>query len=597
MKRTYKKIKQLLKVVPDKKISIFYLRILPLSIINGLFDLCLVALTAQLTSKLVSSNNLVLDKSPEIISNTSEDLLRVMILIVIVSWLGCFLKFIRLIEVENLAAKIWRDITNYVFVKVLEQPYTFFIQEKSSSITAEILINIQRISYDVVRPLLIFSSNAIVIIFIALGLYFTLGISSIILMISIGLMFTFASMLAIPWMKSANKKLIFYDRLSASLINQTFFSVRDIHLNKKSFFFENKYRNIGEKVRYHYAKVRYLPDLPRQAIEPLTITFLVLIALLPTIFRGDSNTATSISFIGTFIIAAAKLIPPLQDVFRNYIVIKGAIPEIDSALNYINLPNAGRGLIEQKVYSKIKFPKNDISLSNVFYKYPNSDSYALKNISLNFPVGKKIAIIGKTGSGKSTLCDILLGHLNPSSGSLNLDGKPLNFNEIGSWQDFCSEVPQNIRLLDTSLKQNIAFGENENEINENKILSSIEAASLKEFLETLPEGINTEIGENGVNLSGGQRQRISLSRVFYKGSKFIILDEATSSLDDKTEKNIIESLDKFSTNSTLVIIAHRLKTISKCDIIYEVNNGELVCEGNYDDLCNPDHILGKTIRI
>ena len=360
--------------------------------------------------------------------------------------------------------------------------------------------------------------------------------------------------------------------------------------------FENKYRNIGEKVRYHYAKVRYLPDLPRQAIEPLTITFLVLIALLPTIF-GSSSTSSSISFIGTFIIAAAKLIPPLQDVFRNFIVIKGAIPEIDSALNYIKLPNSGRGLTEYKVSTKLAFPKESITLNKISYKYPNSDSFALKNISLSLPVGKKIAIIGKTGSGKSTLCDVLLGHLSPSSGSLNLDGKPLNLDDIGSWQNFCSEVPQNIRLLDSSLKQNIAFGEKENEINENNILSSIEAASLKEFLENLPEGINTEIGENGVNLSGGQRQRISLSRVFYKGSKFIILDEATSSLDDKTEKNIIQSLDKFSKNTTLIIIAHRLKTISKCDIIYEISNGELVCKGNYDDLCNPDHLLGKTIRI
>ena len=597
MKRTYKKIKKLFKVVPDKRISIFYLRVFPLSIINGLLDLFLVALTAQLTSKLVSSNNLLLENSSELVGNNSEDLLRVMILIVIVSWLGCLCKLVRLIEVENLAAKIWRDITNHIFIKVLEQPYTFFIKEKSTSIIAEILINVQRISYDVVRPLLIFSSNAIVIIFIAFGLYFTLGISSIILMISIGLMFIIASMLVVPLMKRANKELIFYDRLSAALINETFFSVRDIHLNKKSFFFQNKYRNIGEKLRYHYAKVRYLPDLPRQAIEPLTITFLVLIALLPQLFSKDSNPSSSISFIGTFIIAAAKLIPPLQDVFRNFIVIKGAIPEIDSALNYIDLPNSGRGLIEEKVSSKLKFPKKAVSLSKVSYKYPNSDSFALKNISLTFPVGKKIAIIGETGSGKSTLCDILLGHLNPSSGSLNIDGKPLHSEDIGSWQDFCSEVPQNIRLMDTSLKQNIAFGEKDSEINEDNILSSIESASLKEFLGALPEGLNTEIGENGVNLSGGQRQRIAISRVFYKGSKFIILDEATSSLDDKTEKNVIESLDQFGSNSTLVVIAHRLKTISKCDIIYEVNDGKLVCEGNYDDLCNPNHLLGKTIRI
>ena len=165
MKRTYKKIKKLFKVVPDKRISIFYLRVFPLSIINGLLDLFLVALTAQLTSKLVSSNNLLLENSSELVGNNSEDLLRVMILIVIVSWLGCLCKLVRLIEVENLAAKIWRDITNHIFIKVLEQPYTFFIKEKSTSITAEILINVQRISYDVVRPLLIFSSNAIVIIF------------------------------------------------------------------------------------------------------------------------------------------------------------------------------------------------------------------------------------------------------------------------------------------------------------------------------------------------------------------------------------------------------------------------------------------------
>ena len=225
------------------------------------------------------------------------------------------------------------------------------------------------------------------------------------------------------------------------------------------------------------------------------------------------------------------------------------------------------------------------------FNYPQSKNYSLNKINIEIPVGKRIAIIGKTGSGKSTLCDILLGHLYPSSGTIYLDKKPLNEKNTSNWQSFCSEVPQKIRLLDTTIRENIAFAENNNEINDQNIQSSIDSANLRELIEDLPNKEYTNIGEDG--LFRGQRQRISLSRVFYKKSKFIILDEATSALDYKTEKTIIDSLDSFNEKATIVFVSHRLRTLSKCDIIFEISK-RCINQGTYNDLCDPNHELGNT---
>ena len=180
---------------------------------------------------------------------------------------------------------------------------------------------------------------------------------------------------------------------------------------------------------------------------------------------------------------------------------------------------------------------------------------------------------------------------------MRLDGEPLDKNEISSWQRCCSEVLQDFTLIDSSVLENIAFGCRPDEVDLDDVLEAISAAQLTDLIDEMPYGLNTLIGENGLNLSGGQRQRLALARAFYRNTKFLILDEATSALDQKTETEIINSLKIIGRRCTTVVIAHRLNTLSKCDYIYEIKDGLLLCSGSYDDLCNPNHSLGGSVKV
>jgi ATP-binding cassette subfamily C protein len=235
-----------------------------------------------------------------------------------------------------------------------------------------------------------------------------------------------------------------------------------------------------------------------------------------------------------------------------------------------------------KSYKKYFF-KNQIKFENVFFLHENSNAKILQNIFLEIKQGQKIGIIGKSGAGKSTLIDLILGLIKPTKGKILIDNLNLDYN-LRDWQKQIGYVPQDIYLLDDTIKNNIAFGLNANDINQEAILKSIELSRLKDYIDSLEEKENTVVGNRGIKVSGGQKQRIGIARALYNNPRILILDEATSSLDTINERKIMEEIYNTAENITLIIVTHRHKSVSRCDKVYLLDNGKIIDEGKYTDL-------------
>src|SRR5690606_38978975 len=225
-----------------------------------------------------------------------------------------------------------------------------------------------------------------------------------------------------------------------------------------------------------------------------------------------------------------------------------------------------------------------IELSGITFTYPGKPSPALNALSLQIPVNRTVGIVGPSGSGKSTVIDMLLGLIQPDLGQVLIDGKPLNAMQMRAWQNNLGFVPQSIFLSDASILENVAFGLARELIDVEHVRQAIVMAHLDEFVAGLPDGLETRIGERGVQLSGGQRQRIGIARALYQDAGMLIFDEATSALDGITEQLIMDAIHDFSGTRTIVVVAHRLKTVEKCDIIYFIDRGQVVDSGTFDDL-------------
>ena len=284
--------------------------------------------------------------------------------------------------------------------------------------------------------------------------------------------------------------------------------------------------------------------------------------------------------------------PAAQTIYSSFTQLTFSSPSIEKLyheiknLNPTNF-NPDKGILP---FSKV------ISLKNIYYNYPNSSRTALKNISLNISVKETIGLVGVTGSGKTTIVDIILGLLEAQKGTLEIDGQIITKQNIQSWQRSIGYVPQHIYLSDDTVAANIAFGQEPKNISLEEIQKASKIANLHDFImEELPNQYQTLIGERGVRLSGGQRQRIGIARALYFNPQVLILDEATSSLDNLTEKSVMDAVNNLSNHKTIIMIAHRLSTVKKCDKIFLLEKGELKNEGTFDELININENFRKSV--
>lgn len=357
---------------------------------------------------------------------------------------------------------------------------------------------------------------------------------------------------------------------------QATYGLKDVKvLNREGFYVRNYYETgkVGAEVARNYA---VLNNMPRLLIE--TVFIVSVLGFLVVYINGGGDITAMVTTISAFAIAAVRVLPSVNRINTYITEIAYTQPSLDFV--YDNLQEGMKTdamLAERRAYSQVEKLKLDhqIELDHISFHYPDSDKNIFEDAHMIVPKGKSVGIIGTSGAGKSTIVDILLGLLHAQTGTITCDGVDI-FKNYESWLAQIGYIPQSIYLIDESIRDNIAFGIDADKIDEKRIWEVLEEAQLKEFVEELPEGLDTTIGDRGVRLSGGQRQRIGIARALYNDPEILVFDEATSALDNDTEAAVMEAVNSFHGRKTMIIIAHRLNTIEKCDMIYKVENMKLV---------------------
>lgn len=360
---------------------------------------------------------------------------------------------------------------------------------------------------------------------------------------------------------------------------QSIYGLKDVKvLHREEFFVRNYYESgaIGANVARNYAVMN---NAPRLLIETLFIAAMLTFILVFTLQGGDFTAL--FSKLAAFAVAAVRVMPATNRINTYLSEIAYAQPCLDYL--YENLTESMKldvngsvtGLLGEKKEENPPLTLTDrIALDHISYTYPNTDKPIFTDAHMEVKKGQSVGIMGPSGAGKSTIVDILLGLLHVQEGTITCDGRNV-FENYPSWLSKIGYIPQSIYLIDESIRDNIAFGIDADKIDDERIWEALEEAQLKSFVEELPEGLETTIGDRGVRISGGQRQRLGIARALYHNPEILVFDEATSALDGDTETAVMEAINSFHGKKTMVIIAHRLNTIEKCDVIYKVENGKI----------------------
>ncbi len=461
------------------------------------------------------------------------------------------------------------NIAKKLYSKYLYSELPFFLYKNSADFIRNIFTEARylNVSIDGYLKFLV-ELFAIIIIIVALFIidtkstFITLGIFLV-----VALMFNKAYSKRIK--KWGYAKQFHFSSILKTL-QQSFGSIKEILIRGNQRYFQSQFQTNTESANQVGRNLMFISEIPKNVLEFLAVIFICV--LFTFLFEGASNINNIIATIGVFGAAALRIIPGFNRLITGKQTIDSCVASvdilhkelIDKKTKNINLSK------NQLNYDPVSF-NNEIELKNVYFKYPQSKNYTLKNLNLKIKRNDIICLVGKSGIGKTTLVDLIAGLISPSEGSLKVDGKEILSSNYG-WKKLIGYVPQDVYLNDDSIKNNIIFGFEENSINQENFDKAIKYAQLESLIKDLPKGIDHKVGENGSNLSGGQKQRIGIARSLYMNPKILICDEITSSLDENTSKDLLRCLNELSNKITIIYISHNNEIINSATKIYKFIN-------------------------
>ena len=461
----------------------------------------------------------------------------------------------------------------------LRQPYDWFLNKHSAEMGKNILSEVQLVivrGFGSIMNLITQIVVSIVLIFLLLYIDFKL---TILACLFIGTVYFLIYKFFKVRTDRLGKERLISNELSFRALIEAFGAFKEIKVGGLEDACVDRFSLPSHTLANNSAKLFFISQMPRLAIEALVFGGIILIVLYLMVERGSLVTALPI--ISLYAFAAYRIIPAIQGIYSAITQIIFTGPAIDNM--YYDLKKLDS--YELNNNQSIMSFDNNITLKNIHYKYPNAPKDTIKDVSLTIPACTTVGLVGITGSGKTTVADIILGLLEGHKGIMEVDGEIINKDNRRAWQSNIGYVPQQIYLADTSILNNIAFGVDPNNIKQENVERAAKIANIHEFVvNELPLKYNAIVGERGVRLSGGQRQRIGIARALYHNPKLLILDEATSALDNLTEQSVIKEIYNLRKNITIIMISHRLSTIEKCDKIFLLEDGKLKNQGKYNEI-------------
>ena len=490
-----------------------------------------------------------------------------------------------IVYLQGLIVKnIRSSISKKLFFFYTEAPYSFHLQRNPAELLRNLTSDSSKAT-SIILALMNFLREGSILIMIFGLLFYTDPLISF-------LVFLFLGAFVMIFFLSTRKQLLERgEKIQKSsgeqirVINQSFGAMKEIKILNKEKFVQNNHGRKVDSIEKNTLLNYFFTSIPRLFLEIITIFSVVLITTVFLYF--DRDVSTLIPIITLLAACAIRLIPAFNSISTSLSLFKSLRPSLDLISNEMKFLQKYVNKNITNNIKKIKL-KNEIKFEDITFYFPSSKRAAIKNVSLTIKNGSKVGIIGKSGSGKSTFLDLFIGLLHPSNGKISVDGTDIN-EAIKSWQSLIAYVPQDIYLTDDTLKNNITFGDNLNDIDKKKLDEAMLLAEVDEFIKDLPNGRETIVGNRGVRLSGGQRQRIGIARALYRDKDILFLDEATNSLDVENEKKIFKNIFVSKTKKTLFIVSHRHETLMHCDIILLFENGKLIEKGNYQEMIKKDN--------